>query len=244
MSNVIYKVSAEKVLFMSSNILLHKPTIKRKHREAKNRHRSAVLWFTGLSGSGKSTLAYAVEEALHKRGLQTFVLDGDSVRHGLCDDLGFSPKDRQENIRRVGEVAKLLMDAGVIVLVALISPYRIDRDSVRNKIGTNFIEVYCNASIEICEARDIKGIYKKARAGEIAQFTGVTSPYQAPLNPELTLNTGIEPLQDCIQKVVQEIINRHILMNERRVTQSIGWPNHERRATQSGGRSISKKTTK
>lgn len=216
---------------MSSNILFHNPTIKRKHREAKNKHRSAVIWFTGLSGSGKSTLAYAVEEALHKRCLQTFVLDGDNIRHGLCSDLGFSPKDRQENIRRVGEVAKLLIDAGVIVLVALISPYRIDRDSIRKKVGSNFIEVYCNASIEICEARDIKGIYKKARAGEIAQFTGVTSPYQAPLNPEINLNTGIETLQDCTQKVVQEILNRHIIMNERG-------------ATQSGGRSISKKSTK
>lgn len=213
MSNVIFTVSSEKVFVMPSNVVLHDPTIKRKQREAKNRHRSAVLWFTGLSGSGKSTLAYAVEEALHKRCFQTFVLDGDNVRHGLCDDLGFSVKDRQENIRRVGEVAKLFMDAGLIVLVSLISPYRIDRDLVRNKIGSNFIEIYCNASIEICETRDIKGIYKKARAGEIANFTGVTSPYQAPLNPELNLNTGIEPLQDCTQKVVQEILNRNILMN-------------------------------
>ncbi len=172
-----------------------------------------VLWFTGLSGSGKSTLAHAVEEALHKRCFQTFVLDGDNVRHGLCDDLGFSVKDRQENIRRVGEVAKLFMDAGVIVLVSLISPYSKDRDIIRNKIGNNFIEIFCNASIEICEERDIKGIYKKARAGEIAKFTGVTSPYQAPLNPELNLNTGIEPLQDCTQKIVQEILNRNILMN-------------------------------
>ena len=202
-----------KVFVMPSNIVLHYQTIKRKHRKAKNRHRSMVLWFTGLSGSGKSTLAHAVEEALHKRCFQTFVLDGDNVRHGLCDDLGFSVKDRQENIRRVGEVAKLFMDAGVIVLVALISPYRIDRDSIRNKIGNNFIEIFCNASIEICEERDIKGIYKKARAGEIAKFTGVTAPYQAPLNPELNLNTGIEPLQDCTQKVVQEILNRNILMN-------------------------------
>jgi adenylylsulfate kinase len=221
MSNVVFTVSSEKVFVMPSNIVLHYPTIKRKHRKAKNRHRSMVLWFTGLlvywftglSGSGKSTLAHAVEEALHKRCFQTFVLDGDNVRHGLCDDLGFSVKDRQENIRRVGEVAKLFMDAGVIVLVSLISPYRIDRDIVRNKIGSNFIEIYCNASIEICEARDIKGIYKKARAGEIAKFTGVTAPYQAPLNPELNLNTGIEPLQDCTQKVVQEILNRNILIN-------------------------------
>lgn len=213
MSNVVFTVSSEKVFVMPPNIVLHYPTIKRKHREAKNRHRSAVLWFTGLSGSGKSSLAYAVEEALHKRCLQTFVLDGDNIRHGLCDDLGFSVKDRQENIRRVGEVAKLFMNAGVIVLVALISPYRIDRDIIRNKIGSNFIEIYCNASIEICEARDIKGIYKKARAGEIAKFTGVTAPYQAPLNPELNLNTGIEPLQDCTQKVLQEILNRNILMN-------------------------------
>ncbi|MDH4329612.1 MAG: adenylyl-sulfate kinase, partial [Nitrospira sp.] len=156
----------------SANVVWHHATVTRARRETQNGHRSAVLWFTGLSGSGKSTLAHAVEERLHQRGCRSFVLDGDNVRHGLCGDLGFSAQARQENIRRIGEMAKLFMEAGVIVLTAFISPYRADRERVRGMVEQgDFIEIYCDAPIEVCEARDVKGMYKKARAGQIAEFT-------------------------------------------------------------------------
>lgn len=195
----------------SSNVAWHHATVTRNRREAQNGHAGAVIWFTGLSGSGKSTLAHAVEEALHQKGCRTFVLDGDNVRHGLCGDLGFSVKDRQENIRRIGEMAKLFMQAGIIVLTAFISPYREDRNRVRSMLGENdFIEVYCEASIDICETRDVKGLYKKARAGEIADFTGISSPYEAPETPELSLNTGVSSLESCVEQVMQEISSRGI----------------------------------
>ena len=178
-------------------------------REAQNGHRGAIIWFTGLSGSGKSTLAHAVEESLHQQGCHTFVLDGDNVRHGLCGDLGFSSKDREENIRRIGEMAKLFMEAGVIVLTAFISPYRADRERVRGLVDHgDFIEIYCDASIEVCEARDVKGIYKKARAGQIAEFTGISSPYEAPESPELTVNTGGTELEACVKQVIDEMVQR------------------------------------
>lgn len=195
----------------STNVVWHHAGVTRAHREAQNGHRGAIVWFTGLSGSGKSTLAHAVEEFLHRHGCRTFVLDGDNVRHGLCGDLGFSPKDRQENIRRVGEVAKLFMEAGVIVLIAFISPFRADRERVRSMVERgSFIEIYCNAPIEICESRDIKGIYKKARAGEIAEFTGISSPYEAPENPELTVNTDVVELDACVQQVIKELTDRGV----------------------------------
>jgi len=195
----------------STNVVWHHATVNRVRRETLNGHRGAIIWFTGLSGSGKSTLAHAVEESLHHRGNRTIVLDGDNVRHGLCSDLGFSVKDRQENIRRIGEVAKLFIEAGMIVLTAFISPYRIDREKVREKVAHNdFIEIYCNASIEICITRDIKGLYKKALSGEISEFTGVSSPYQAPEKPELTVNTGTDSLDICVQQVIGEITNRGI----------------------------------
>ena len=185
----------------STNVVWHHATVTRARREAQNGHRGAIIWFTGLSGSGKSTLAHAVEETLHQQGCHTFVLDGDNVRHGLCGDLGFSNKDRQENIRRIGEVAKLFMEAGVIVLTAFISPYRVDRERVRGMVEHgDFIEIYCDAPIEVCEARDVKGIYKKARAGLIPEFTGISSPYEVPKNPELTVNTGGEELEACVNK--------------------------------------------
>jgi len=150
-----------------------------------------VYWFTGLSGSGKSTLAHAVEEYLHKNGYSTFVLDGDNVRHGLCSDLGFNDKDRVENIRRVGETAKLLIEAGVIALTAFISPFRSGRDHARKIMPHgDFLEVYCDCPIEICEQRDVKGLYKKARAGEIPFFTGISSAYEAQVKPELIVKTG------------------------------------------------------
>jgi adenylylsulfate kinase len=193
----------------STNVVWHHATVTRARREAQNGHRGAIIWFTGLSGSGKSTLAHAVEESLHKRSCRTFVLDGDNVRHGLCGDLGFSAQDRQENIRRIGEVAKLFMEAGIIVLTAFISPYRADRERVRGMVEhEDFIEIYCNASIEVCEARDVKGIYKKARAGQIAEFTGISSPYEVPENHELTVNTGTASLDACAQQVIDEMIRR------------------------------------
>ena len=190
----------------STNVFWHDATVTRARREVKNGHRGAIVWFTGLSGSGKSTLAHAVEESLHQRGCRTFVLDGDNVRHGLCGDLGFSARDRQENIRRIGEMAKLFMEAGVIVFTAFISPYRADRERVRAMVvHGDFIEIYCNASIEVCEARDVKGIYKKARAGQIAEFTGISSPYEVPENPELVVNTGGAELEACVQQVIGEM---------------------------------------
>lgn len=193
----------------SNNLVWHHATVTRARREAQNAHRGGIIWFTGLSGSGKSTLAHAVEEFLHQQGYRTFVLDGDNVRHGLCTDLGFSAKDRQENIRRIGELAKLFMEAGVIVLTAFISPYRADRDRVRSMVEKgDFIEVYCDASIEICEARDVKGIYKKARAGQIQDFTGISSPYEPPHNPELSVPTGTAELAFCVKQVVDEIQKR------------------------------------
>lgn len=196
----------------STNVVWHHATVTRARREAQNGHRSAVLWFTGLSGSGKSTLAHAVEECLHQRGCRSFVLDGDNVRHGLCGDLGFSASDRQENIRRIGEMAKLFMEAGVIVLTAFISPYRADRERVRGMVECgDFIEIYCDAPIEVCEARDVKGMYKKARAGQIAEFTGISSPYEAPENSEITVNTGRLELGDCVQRVIDELERRGLI---------------------------------
>ena len=195
-----------------NNIVWHHATVTRQRREQQNGHRSAILWFTGLSGAGKSTLAHTVEEALHRRGCRTFVLDGDNVRHGLCEDLGFSTADRIENIRRVGEIAKLFMESGVIVLTAFISPFRADRERVRGMAGHgDFLEIYCDAPIEICEARDTKGMYVKARAGKIPEFTGISSPYEIPENPELVVNTGKDELDACVRRVVDEMGRRGIL---------------------------------
>lgn len=191
----------------SVNVVWHHATVTRSRREAQNGHRGAIVWFTGLSGAGKSTLAHAVEEHLHQMGCRTFVLDGDNVRHGLCGDLGFSAADRAENIRRVGEVAKLFMEAGVIVLTAFISPFREDRNKVRAMVQPGeFIEIYCQCPVEVCEQRDTKGLYKKARAGEIGQFTGISSPYQVPDTPELVVNTSERSLNDCVQQVATEVL--------------------------------------
>jgi adenylylsulfate kinase len=192
-----------------NNIVWHHATVTRSRRELQNGHRGAIIWFTGLSGSGKSTLAHAVEEVLHQQGSRTFVLDGDNVRHGLCSDLGFSNKDREENVRRIGETAKLFMEAGVIVLTAFISPFRADRERVRGMVEHgDFIEIYCDAPIETCESRDVKGMYKKARAGLIAEFTGITSPYEKPENPELIVNTGGEELNECVRQVMDVLTQR------------------------------------
>lgn len=193
----------------SSNVVWHNATVTRTRREVQNGHRGAIIWFTGLSGSGKSTLAHAVEEALHQKGCRTFVLDGDNVRHGLCGDLAFSEANRVENIRRVGEVAKLFMEAGIVVLTAFISPYRADRERVRNMVAQgDFIEIYCNSSIEVCEGRDVKGLYKKARAGQIKEFTGISSPYEKPVNAELIVDTGSLALDLCVMQVIDGLLQR------------------------------------
>ena len=197
---------------VSANTVWHHATVTRARRETQNGHRGAITWFTGLSGAGKSTLAHAVEEALHQRGCHTFVLDGDNVRHGLCGDLGFSAKDREENIRRVGEMAKLFMEAGVIVLTAFISPYRADRARVRGMVEHgDFMEIYCDTAIEVCESRDVKGLYQKARAGKITDFTGISSPYEIPENPELTVDTGAAKLEACVEQVLSAMANRGVI---------------------------------
>ncbi|SDY63966.1 adenylyl-sulfate kinase [Nitrosomonas sp. Nm58] len=196
----------------SGNITWHHATVTQARREALNGHRGAILWLTGYSGAGKSTLAHAVEAHLHQCGYRTFVLDGDNVRHGLCSDLGFTPEDRVENIRRVGEVAKLFMEAGIIVLTAFISPFRAERERARSLVEQgDFIEIYCDCPIKICEWRDVKGLYKKARAGQIIEFTGISSPYEAPENPELIVNTGTTDLATCVQQVISEIKQRGII---------------------------------
>lgn len=192
---------------ISSNVVWHHATVTRQSRELQNAHRGAIVWFTGLSGSGKSTLAHAVEETLHQKGCRTFVLDGDNVRHGLCGDLDFSEAGRVENIRRVGEMSKLFMEAGIIVLTAFISPYLVDRERVRRMVNDgDFIEVYCEAALEVCESRDVKGMYKKARAGLISEFTGISSPYEVPDSPEMNINTGSMELDFCVNQVIGEMI--------------------------------------
>lgn len=197
---------------VSSNVVWHHATVTRSRREQLNGHRGAIIWFTGLSGAGKSTLAHAVEEKLHQLGCRTFVLDGDNVRHGLCGDLGFSAQDREENIRRVGEVAKLFMEAGVIVLTAFISPFKADRARVRGMVEHgDFMEIFCDSSIEVCESRDVKGLYKKARAGMIADFTGISSPYEAPVNPELTIDTHEKNLAECTRLILNEMAMRALI---------------------------------
>jgi len=199
----------------STNVVWHHATVTRARREAQNGHRGAILWFTGLSGAGKSTLAHAVEEELHQMGCRTFVLDGDNVRHGLCGDLGFSEKGRIENIRRVGELAKLFLEAGVIVLTAFISPFRADRERVRGMVEHgDFLEIYCNSPLDICENRDVKGLYKKAREGAILEFTGITSPYEAPLAPEVAVDTGHESLVECVHQVMELLATRAVIRRQ------------------------------
>jgi len=198
----------------SSNTVYHNATVTRERREGLNKHKGAVLWFTGLSGAGKSTLAHTVEEQLHQRGIRTYVFDGDNVRHGLCGDLGFSLDDRSENLRRIGEMTRLFLDAGMVSLTAFISPMREDRERIRGIVGEqDFIEIFCQCDISICEQRDVKGLYKRARAGEIADFTGISSPYEAPENPQLIVNTGSDSLEDCAAQVIGLLQQRGILLS-------------------------------
>lgn len=194
------------------NIVRHVATVTRARREAQNGHPGLVIWLTGLSGSGKSTLGHLLEETLHQMGCHTFVLDGDNVRHGLCSDLGFSDQDREENIRRVGEVANLFVECGTIVICAFISPFRSDRERVKKLIGAeNFCEIYCRCPLEVCEQRDVKGLYKKARQGLIAEFTGISSTYEEPLSPDLIIDTSVTPLEEAVQKIIQWHVNHGFL---------------------------------
>ncbi len=197
---------------MPENIIWRPTTVTRLERSNQNGHKSAVLWFTGLSGSGKSTIAHAVEEKLFQIGCQTVVLDGDNVRHGLCADLGFSDQDRTENIRRIGETTKLFVEAGIITLTAFISPFGADREKVRNLfMPGEFLEIHCRCALDCCEQRDVKGFYQKARAGEIKEFTGISSPYEAPENPELVLHTDQSSVEECVQKVMHLLQQRCII---------------------------------
>ena len=196
----------------ATNIVWHEASVDRAARADKRGHRSAILWFTGLSGSGKSTLANAVNAALFERGLGTYVLDGDNVRHGLCKDLGFSDADREENIRRIGEVAKLFLDAGVIVLTAFVSPFRADRDKARDLVEAgDFFEIFCAADLDVCESRDPKGLYAKARSGAIKEFTGISSPYEAPDTPELKIDTGAQELAQSVEVVIKALQDKGVI---------------------------------
>jgi len=193
----------------ATNVHWHPGAIRRADRERLNGHRGFTLWFTGLSASGKSTLASALEEALYEMGYHTYILDGDNIRHGLNRNLGFSPEDREENIRRIGEVAKLFRDAGIINMTAFISPYIQDRRLARG-LGApeDFIEVFVDCPVEVCEARDPKGMYKKAREGKIREFTGVSAPYEAPENPEIHLCTDAMSVEQCVQMILEYLIER------------------------------------
>jgi adenylylsulfate kinase len=193
-----------------NNIIPHEYQITQKDRNTLNNHPSKVVWFTGLSGSGKSTLASMVEVELHKQGWRTYLLDGDNVRMGLNKGLGFSLEDRTENIRRIGEVSKLFVDAGVLVLAAFVSPLKDDRDRVRSLFSQNyFVEVFVNCPLEVCEQRDVKGLYEKARKGEIKDFTGISSPFENPENPELIIYTAEEKLEASVEKIISYLKTTH-----------------------------------
>ncbi|MBE02755.1 adenylyl-sulfate kinase [Marinobacter lutaoensis] len=197
---------------MAENIVWHEHKITRAERAANKNQKPCLLWFTGLSGSGKSTIANALDVALHQRGYHTFLLDGDNVRHGLCKDLGFSDEDRVENIRRIGEVSKLFTDAGLIVLSAFISPFTSDRRMVRNLFPAGeFIEVFMDTPLETCEARDPKGLYEKARQGEIKHFTGIDSPYEAPEHPEVRLDTSSMTVDECVAALIAFMASRGLI---------------------------------
>jgi len=191
---------------IKNNLFPHTSTITKEDREKLNNHKAFCIWFTGLPGSGKSTIAVKLEEYLYKLNLRTFILDGDNIRKGLNKDLGFSPEDRNENIRRIGETARLFTDAGIIVMAAFISPYIIDRNIVRNLFSKkeDFIEIYIKASLKICEQRDTKGLYKKARKGEIKEFTGISAPYEEPVNPQLMIDTAKET---SIKKNAKDVLS-------------------------------------
>ena len=198
-----------------AEVYWHPHKVTKEDRQRIKGHKSAVIWFTGLSGSGKSTLANELEYKLHSLGVHTYVLDGDNIRHGLNSDLGFSPEDRQENIRRIGEVAKLFVDAGLIVLVSFISPYRRDRNRARSLVEPGeFIEVYVKCPLEVAEQRDPKGLYKKARAGIIQEFTGISAPYEEPESPEIVVETDKLSVEESVEKIFKYLVNNGILKED------------------------------
>ncbi len=188
----------------SSNVVWHNTEITKEKRNCLNKQRSAILWFTGLSGSGKSSVANALEHRLHKLNARTYILDGDNVRHGLNNDLGFNDEDRKENIRRIGEVSKLFIDAGVLVLTSFISPFRVDRESVRKIVNeTEFLEIYIKCPLDVCEQRDVKGLYAKARRGEIKHFTGIDSAYEEPESPEIEIDTSKLSIDESVDRIIK-----------------------------------------
>ena len=197
---------------MSTNLTWHESIVSKAERAERKQQKPCVIWFTGLSGSGKSTLANALERALFERGHHCYLLDGDNVRQGLNSDLGFSDEARVENIRRIGETAKLFVDAGLIVMTAFISPFRTERELARNLVEDDeFIEVHVSASLDVCEERDPKGLYKKARAGEIPNFTGIGSAYEAPENPDLLVDTGSHDVGACAEQLVDYLAKKGII---------------------------------
>ncbi len=196
----------------NNHVIWHKVLVSREDRNRLNKHKSGIIWFTGLSASGKSTIAHATEKKLFDRGIRTYVLDGDNVRYGINSNLGFSPEDRKENLRRIAEFSRLFVDAGIIVLASFISPYKTDRDYVRSRFnGDNFMEVYVSCSIDECERRDPKGQYKKARAGIIKNYTGISSPYEEPENPDIVINTEHFDLEDSVNKVLDLLEKRKFI---------------------------------
>jgi adenylylsulfate kinase len=196
----------------ATNIVWHAGAVTRADREQLNGHRGCTIWLTGLSGSGKSTIAVELEKRLWARGVRAFVLDGDNIRHGLNKNLGFSPADRTENIRRIGEVAKLFTDAGMVAITAFISPYRADRDQVRSLMQpSDFVEVLVDCPLDVCEQRDVKGLYQKARAGQIPEFTGISAPYEPPLRPELTIRTAAQSVEDSVGQIMAYLVGHEVL---------------------------------
>ncbi|MBZ4644631.1 MAG: cysC [Clostridia bacterium] len=187
----------------SSNVVWHHASVTKEDRERLLKQKGLLLWFTGLSGAGKSTIANALEKRLFEMGKLTYLLDGDNIRHGLNGDLGFSVEDRKENIRRIGEVGKLFVDAGIITLATFISPLKEDRQKVRELLKENFIEIFVDCSLEVCESRDPKNLYRKARRGEIKEFTGISSPYEKPENPEITISTDKQTIEECVDRIIR-----------------------------------------
>ena len=200
---------------MQENIIPHSYQVSVKERNETNNHNSFLLWFTGLSGSGKSTIANVVEHELHKNGIKTYTLDGDNIRKGINNDLMFSPEDRTENIRRIAEISSLMIDAGLVVIAAFVSPYKKDRENVKSVVkDVNFVEVFVNTSIEECERRDVKGLYQKARMGEIKNMTGISAPYEEPTNPDIEIKTENESINDAVKKIIDHITQKLQLKNE------------------------------
>ncbi len=199
---------------MTNDVYWHSSKITREKRQQKNNHKSFVLWFTGLSGSGKSTLANAIEKKLFELNCNTVVLDGDNIRHGLCSDIGFSESDRHENMRRIGEVSKLFVESGTIVLAAFISPYRKDRELVRSKLPHgDFYEIYCECSLKVCEERDPKGLYDRARKGEIENFTGISAPYEEPIKPDMVVKTDTLSIDTEVTQILNKLKERNLLLS-------------------------------